>query len=55
MQCGLQVSCMEPCSLYTVVMEDGEPGHLSRYSHGLQAGRLGFDFRQGQLFLPYFT
>jgi hypothetical protein len=27
-----------------------EPGELSRYSDGLQAGRLGFDSRQGQDF-----
>lgn len=46
---------MEPYSLSTEVTEDGEPGYLNRYSDGLQAGWPGFDSRQAQGILPYFT
>jgi hypothetical protein len=54
-QCGLQVSFIEPYSVDTVAVEDGEPGHLSRYSHGLRVERPGFDSRQGQMIFPHFT
>jgi hypothetical protein len=42
-------------SLYWIWTSLCEPGNRGRYGDGLQAGRLGFDFRQGQEIFTTFT